>query len=284
MKSIPAEIAELLEQLKSKMDALHAAVHGPYPDLDLDPTSDAEVHQVFNDAETWGRRVRDRYGFPWLGDPEGSIAEIFGQRPPLKLRKVYGEMIPIRDVPDYPHRRLGSFLSFIPEQFDLEFNVVFQQEIGDPSPSFMREGRWHVVANLQNWEQVRDHLAGCYLLIRFRALGLLAWIRERVRDFETQMLPQIRRLRDLERGNVALEVAVGGSSREVVVSGSANDFLRHLARAGSGKTSRKVIGEVRERLPELADWISRDRSDGVNYAWYSIPGLARAGLQPLLVP
>ncbi|MBK9387280.1 MAG: hypothetical protein IPN34_20890 [Planctomycetes bacterium] len=281
MKSIPAEIAELLEQLKSKMDALHAAVHGPYPDLDLDPTSDAEVHQVFNDAETWGRRVRDLYGFPWLGDPEGSIAEIFGQRPPLKLRKVYGEMIPIRDVPDYPHRRLGSFLSFIPEQFDLEFNVVFQQEMGGATPSFMREGRWHVEANVQNWEQVRDHLAGCYFLIRFRALGLISWIRERVCEFETQMVPRLKKLRDLERNKVAIEVTLSGGSREVVITGSASDFLLRLGKDGKAKASRKVLGEVRERVPELRDWIERHVTVEDNYAWYKIANLARAGLQAL---
>jgi len=244
------------------VEALYDAVHSPsFPELDVEPQTDAEVDGVLLAAETWGRGVRTahdqlvRLFSPH--DPGGGVeypADVLGQ-----LSQEYvnpGAM------------GIALWLSIGREHHSLP---TFPSEVdayGDLIPGA------RIPLQPENWASIRELLREGWKAACGRALSLVAHLRERIERFESASLPIVEFVEVLPRSRVKLLVHCAGAAREVHVQMKAWEFLLELSRKAAVETIRNRKMALVDKVPELSRFIepvgTAPAADADNYHRYRI--------------
>jgi hypothetical protein len=286
-----------VERVRVLCDELHKAVLNPeFPDLDVEPSSTNEIQAVFKQARTWAANIDRVYGTEEIGAPQDNLQKHFRitRTAPFavwNLREVSdalhrlscGENIPSlivqmeRVVPAFNLGCAADVLGNIPEHLQRPGTVGLPgQHSIEIRPAAGQRGESRPIAVVpENWPHIRATLRAAHITILSRVLGLVAWMRERITVLENSLLPSIRRLRELERYRVEIEITQAGARHVRELQDEPLRFLRQLAQQGTATTNRKTKKRLVDCVPELRPWIdtvpSRPGTSANDMATYSIP-------------
>ena len=262
----------------------------PFPDLDVTPTTKAELVVLVKQASEWGRLVHQAYGDPESsGSTPDSVWALFARsqvrivsaelvtkpelrarqstRVPSTRREIHLEIVgpKILKLRVEPTRRrhfpslanAADVLGDAPDEFNYSCATTLFPSIGLDSMDVLDERGESVRTALvpAEWPRIRETLRKTRLVVQMKALGFAAWVRSRIERHEFALLPEVQFVRQQARNKVEVIVLQAGMSRTVVLSYSQHGLLSKLKEDGKAQCLRKVKMELIAAIPELAPWI-----------------------------
>jgi len=265
--SIPtcAQDAERLATL------LHAAVlKTPFPDLSANVENVESATQLAEAAVKWAKSVEQAHSEVVQLFPKEAAIEVEFDRNPLDVGAAFlsrGGINPPSTGRARPGPRARSLhraadvLAPLPERFRNCMASAFPFNPG----SFHGEhdpGWWTAIIRdlvvkaweTEGWDGIRRSLSEAHLVVWWKSLGLVSWVRSTVHELRSAALPTITFVRTEKYDNRVVRVSLAGNEREIKLPASEFYFLKNLA-SEDARADRSVKRRLLEKLPELAPFI-----------------------------
>lgn len=269
----PSHLPQSVEQVLQAVARLEESLYQDgFPNLNQTPPVDHAVEHVVQAAAAWGVAVREAYG-------AGERQERYGGAGVLPLFAASSQFEP-NDNP------VVDLLGKLPDEYvevdrfrcDLYFFDYAFSRAGEPhlgqARSLTDPRRRGLAFTTHNWDEIRRRILNGYGRIVKRALGLSNWIRKRIQELESAVVPCIEELGVGSYNRVKVEVSCAGSTRTLELTNMQAEFLRSLSTDGHVIGSRRTKKDVLSSIPELRPWIEnlpRDpHADVANEASYGV--------------
>jgi hypothetical protein len=136
---------------------------------------------------------------------------------------------------------------------------------------------------VEDWAAVAERLRALRLTVLAKCFGFVQWVRDRVEELESALIPTITFLGRSPRRMDLIEVSQAGASGRREVTSSVARMLRDFARSGRTTCLRKHRMSLLKAIPEMGPWIVTDstslRTHGDNQGTYSVVPDLRSRIQ-----
>lgn len=256
------------------------ALRSPAPFIE-EPTSDADVAAIAKGAIAWGEAILEAYGEYGMDEryPDSVLALFVRHEPEVLTFKPrdkgpYGDALrgPAQFTPASASLdRAADVLGEIPAEFRVCLARTRAATLGSVAQGHLagRRGTAPIPQTLERWPEIRAMLRARHQIGLAQALGLAAWVEQRISALEFALSPTIT-------GDATDDVVVmqAGISRTVRLPHVLRCFLGDLSHRGEGELGRSRRTEFLDRLPELAPWLAphaTKKARGASDAIYTVP-------------
>jgi hypothetical protein len=257
------------------------------------PVDEANLRQIIQEVNDWGTTIEATYGsLDANSEHEHGLLSLFARHegkavllhlgsprhsPPSFEARIYYVSAStsleraadvLGDPPDHLHDSFARFRPFAWGSSTLD-------ELAVP------RGTRPMRVSVETWAEARQIIRQRRQIVVSKALGLVAWVQDRVSALRNAALPTIIGLGPEPRNRHRIQVLLAGTTREVIVTRTHATFLKQLATDGHASCDRSSKRDLVTEVPELAPWVQGTRKAGMatDSADYGIPDELRERIQ-----